>query len=104
MAWICHEIASYLTLREKANWVGVILICQQGMEKNPRDMILPMLLSNLYAESGYYINAMQTEDRFARECAKNTLVHFESALFGFNARVLSLNSSHLQDITILMRE
>jgi hypothetical protein len=72
MAWICFEIAAYLTSKKRADWEGAILVCKQGMKKIPKDPILPVLLSNLYAESGWYESALQTEAHVIREFSENT--------------------------------
>ena len=54
LAWICFEIVRYLTSMEMNDWERAISICKLGMNKSPKNIIFPMLLSNLYAESGRF--------------------------------------------------
>ena len=102
LAWVCYELASYLISIDAKNWDGAILICKHGLERDRDNAILPMLLSNLYAESGCYDDAKDTEDCFFKGPNINVLT-MESSLFGFYARVLPAKQDYLNNIVTLLQ-
>ena len=102
LARICYEIARYLTSRGVNDWEGAIATCRLGMNRSLKNTILPTLLSNLYAESGYYDDAIATESRGGDRQIGNDLVDLESTLVGFYARILPLDIMYLKEIPALM--
>ena len=102
LAWVCYELASYVISIDGENWEEAILICKHGLERDRDNAILPMLLSNLYAESGRYDDAMDTEARFYEGSDVNMFT-MESSLFGFYARVLPAKQDYLNNIVTLLQ-
>ena len=102
LAWVCYEIARYLSSEAVNDWKSAILICRCGMKKIPGNLILPMLMSNLYAESGRYHDAMLTEDTYFHQYAEIDLAKLESILFGFYARIFHKNIGYIERITTLL--
>jgi len=103
LAWICFEIASYLTAGQSPEWDSAIRLCEQAMKKIPTDPIIPMLLSNLHAGKGEYERAIKTEAVFRKKFARISLANLETALVGFFIRVRPFNNAHFSDITALLR-
>lgn len=102
LAWICYEIATYLSSRIMTDWEGATSICRRGMEKSPGSLILPMLLSNLYAARGHYYDAMETEKGLSCAFTEHNLFDLESTLFGFYTRILPSTRGYGREISTLM--
>jgi len=102
LAWICFEIASYLTARQNPDWHSAIYLCEQSMTRSPTDPIIPMLLSNLHARKGDYESAIETEDLLRTKIPRISLITMETTLFGFFARVRPLKKAHFSEITALV--
>jgi Protein kinase domain len=83
LAWICFELAVYLVSKEKPDLNTAISICNIGLEHSPRNIVISMLLSNLYAETGSYMDATQIKEHVFNACTENDLIALESELFRF---------------------
>ena len=103
LAWICFEIASYLTAGQNPDWHSAIRMCEQAMTKSPTDPIIPMLLSNLQARKGEYERAIETEAVFRKKFARISLINLETAFVGFFFHVRPFNNAHFSDITAFLR-
>ena len=102
LAWICFEIASYLTASQNPDWHSAIRLCEQAMTKCPTDPIIPMLLSNLHARQGDFDRAIKTEAVLRTKIPSISLITMETTLFGFFARVRPLKKAHFSEITALV--
>jgi serine/threonine protein kinase len=104
LAWVCHELALFLSSTNDGNWEEAISICKHGLEKDQDNLILPMLLSNLYAERGRYNDAVRTENHFVyKACPDVNLATVESSLLGFYARVLPTKPGYLNSIVTFLQ-
>ena len=81
--WICYEIAVHLCSEETNNWEEAALICDKAMKKYPENVIIPMLLSNIFAARDDYYNAIIIKDlRFRRKInLRDTESNFIHMLF-----------------------
>ena len=103
LSWVCYEIASYLVTREKGNWERAILICERGLKESPNDIILVVLLSNLYVVNGHISKAITTEyQNIIKQNLELRLNDIRSTLLGFYDRVLTSNAGILNEISKLM--
>ena len=84
--WVCYEIAVYVTSR-KDDWDDAISICKAGMRNYPQNVVLPMLLTKLYAEEGRYDDAVETEREFFAKHVELDLFALEAALRAFHRRI-----------------
>lgn len=102
LAWICYEMATYLISSGATDWEHALPIFKDAMNRSPGDLILPMLLSNLYAKASQYKDAMDAQTDFLYQNDENSLINFESALFGFYARIIQSKTGQLEQIMSLM--
>jgi len=97
LPWVCYEIARYLSNIDPTV-ESAVMICRLGMKKSPQNIILPMLLSNLYAEGGNYYQAMLAEDATYHLYSDIILGTLESTLFGFYSRILKKDIGYIEKI------
>jgi len=71
-------------LREQYYWTDAISICEAGMGNFPQNVVLPMLLSKLYAGQGRYDDAVETERKFFAKHVDLDLFALEVALRAFH--------------------
>jgi Protein kinase domain len=81
LAWVCYEVALYLLSKEMPDMARAISICHLALEHRPKNVVISMLLSNLYAETGSDIDARQMEEQSINSCNElNDVVAVESQL------------------------
>ena len=102
LAWVCCQMASYLTSGDNDNWERAISVCKQALEVDQGNAILPILLSNLYAGCQRYFDAILTEDQFLYHCPQINIPRLESSLFAFYARVLLSDEACVGDMARLL--
>ena len=100
--WVCYEIARYLSSKPMNKWEIAVRICRRGMNKTPTNVIFPMLRSNLYAEEGYYYQAMDIEDAAFYVYNHVSLGTLESTLMEFYGRVLQKEVGYTEKISRLL--
>ena len=103
LPWICYEIVRFLTSKKEIDWADAISICTFGLKSSQKNTILPMLLSNLYAEHGLYEDALRTEFNFINKHSQINVIDMESSLFEFYARALPSDIDCLSNICTLLQ-
>jgi len=98
LPWVCYEIARYLSSKLMNEWENAVSICRRGMVKMPKNIILPMLISNLYAEEGHYWEALRTEDAAFSLYYDINFGTLESTLLELYARVLKKEVGYIEKI------
>jgi len=99
LPWVCYEIGKYLSSESMNESEVAISICRCGMKKSPQNIILPMLVSNLYAEEGRYYDAVLAEEAGFHLYSDISLATLESTLLGFHARILKKKIGYIEEIS-----